>query len=158
MIYHLIKAGFVLISFCWSFQLTAQEHLTGEWISYSINIENKEIAIKGKREKTVIILNKDQSYVKHFYMIKGITDSEKVKLSYHLVDGKLEIKDANGRILKQKKTKEQGTYQINRDVIQFVTFNNKYTVPYQLQEEILTLKQLVKDAIKEDYAIKFKRK
>jgi hypothetical protein len=159
MIYHFIKTGFILILlFCWNIQLSAQDNLVGEWVSDSMTFRDKVISIKDKYDRIVIVFNQDQSYVKYFYTVSGIATPENVKLSYHLIDGKLEVADVNGRILKRKKAKERGIYRITYDGIHFATDGNEYTVKYRLQEETLILKYLVENFVEEDYTINFNRK
>lgn len=132
-------------------RLVAQENLAGKWISYSVTYRNKEVEMKSKYDKLILHFGRDSRYKKLFYAFKDYPRSD---FSYHLLDGKTE--DASGNVLKRKKIKKQGTYQLKKNAIEFATASEKYSQLYQLQGEILILKEFGQDA-SDFYVIKFKR-
>lgn len=155
----IIKTLIILIPLSLSqcVQLIAQDNLTGEWVSHSITSKNRETEIESKRDEIVIIFTTGQRYVKHFYTIKNLADSDTVKLyfSKNLMDGKFEMRNSNGKELKRQKITERGSYQIDNDRIRFVSQQREYTVPYQLHDGLLLLTENI--ASGEEYITKFKR-
>jgi hypothetical protein len=142
---------FIVLFLINDYELIAQETLNGRWTSYSVTLGDKAVKIKNENDKIVLILKNNQEYQKSLYVFKRGSDS--IRLSYHLLDGKIE--DDKGKVLKRRKIKERGTYLVIGNEIVFFNGVNKDSVSYELQGGFLLLKENTSDA---DRCItKFKR-
>jgi hypothetical protein len=119
-----MKLLLIAFFFLTVFQIKAQD-LTGEWITYSTLLKGRERIESDKKQKNLLILKQDSTYVKHYRTFESPMDSSKnMHLSYHFYNGKLEVRDSKGNLLKEIKRIERGTYSVRKSK-QEILFTSK---------------------------------
>lgn len=134
---------------------TAQEHLKGKWVSYSLTYRGRERELKEKQDKTRFVFEAGENYIKYHYLCNN--GSDPLVLRYSFLNGKLEVNDSNGKTLKRKKVKERGSYQVSGREIVFFTSNDRYSAQYKLEGKTLLLTFAYDSLNTGNYILKFRR-
>jgi hypothetical protein len=154
---HIISKHIGIALLLWllcSFTTNAQQPLAGKWISYSMTYRSKEIELKKKKDKTFLIFQSENNYVKYYYSYNSGSSSRTL---VHDLSGE-EVKDSNGRILKKRKAKEQGIYRVQQNEIVFNAKDEVYLAEYKIEGGILFLTEFGNDSLKTNvFTTKFKR-
>lgn len=144
---------FLLLLLAISLTTKAQERLKGKWVSYSLSYRGRERAFKEKQDKTRFVFDAGGNYTRYDYIYDR--DPNSLTLIYSFPSG--EVKDTNGKVLKKKKVKEKGSYQVSENNIVFVTSNDRYSAQYKWEGETLLLTFTYDSLSAVNYTLRFRR-
>jgi hypothetical protein len=143
---------------------TAAQNIVGKWVSYSILWRGKEYPQNEKKERLILILKKDSTYVKRYYEYESTGGFLSVHYSYHSDEQHKSVMskvayDSLGNKLKINKKTDRGTYSLRKSTNEIILNGGAKKELYSVENDELVLAipvTLVNSTEKYEY-IKFKR-